>query len=95
MLGTTMWRWADKIDDILINKVTGDLTIADQYLARLIDTNGERLDAEARSAAFRDALEQGGTAQVDAFLAQAKARLGLDFLYMPRRTAGRRCLTPH
>lgn len=94
MLGTTMWRWADKIDDILINKVTGDLTIADQYLARLIDTNGERLDAEARSAAFRDALEQGGTAQVDAFLAQAKARLGLDFLYMATADGGQALFDP-
>ena len=32
MLGSTMLRWSGKIDDILIAKVHGDLTIADQYL---------------------------------------------------------------
>jgi signal transduction histidine kinase len=86
MLGGTMWRWSGKIDDLLINKVTGDLTIADQYLARLIDISGERVDAVARSAALRTALDNGQSAD---FLAAERQRLGLDFLYVTADPATR------
>ncbi|UWQ75389.1 ATP-binding protein [Leisingera sp. M658] len=79
LLGFTTWRWSDKIDGLLISKVTGDLTIADQYLARLTATSGEQLDAVAQSVRLRSALTAGSTAD---FLAQEKARLGLDFLYL-------------
>lgn len=79
LLGITTWRWSDKIDGLLISKVTGDLTIADQYLARLIATSGEQLDAVAQSLRFRNALTAGSTAD---FLVQEQARLGLDFLYL-------------
>ncbi|WP_264214563.1 sensor histidine kinase [Leisingera thetidis] len=79
LLGIATWRWSDKIDGLLISKVTGDLTIADQYLARLIATSGEQLDAVAQSVRFREALAAGGTA---GFLAREQDRLGLDFLYL-------------
>ncbi|SDX34898.1 sensor histidine kinase [Celeribacter indicus] len=79
MLGGTMWRWSGKLDDLLVNKVTGDLTIADQYLGRLVEMSGERLDAVAGSVPFRDALDRG---EAGAFLAATQARLGLDFLYL-------------
>lgn len=77
LLGGTMWRWSNKVDDILVNKVTGDLTIADQYLARLVELSGEQIDAVARSVAMQDALGTGVTA---AFLERERDRLGLDFL---------------
>ncbi|WP_138466469.1 cache domain-containing protein [Poseidonocella sp. HB161398] len=77
LLGATIWRWSDKIDDLLVNKVTGDLTIADQYLARLVEMSGERIDASARSAEMRDALAGEDAA---AFLERERQRLGLDFL---------------
>lgn len=80
MLGSTMWRWSGKIDQILITKVNGDLTIADQYLARLLETSGERLDAVAQSVALRDAL--GRPAALTALLARKRAELDLDFLYL-------------
>ncbi|WP_337957655.1 sensor histidine kinase [Thioclava marina] len=83
LLGGTVWRWSGKVDAILLNKVTGDLTIADQYLGRLIETSGERVDAVARSVAMQTALD-GGT--IDAFLEQERARLGLDFLHVTRDT---------
>ncbi|TNF10977.1 MAG: HAMP domain-containing protein [Rhodobacteraceae bacterium] len=83
LLGGTVWRWSGKVDAILLNKVTGDLTIADQYLGRLIETSGERVDAVARSVAIQTALD-GGT--IDAFLEQERARLGLDFLHVTRDT---------
>lgn len=85
MLGATIWRWSQKLDTILINKVNGDLTIADQYLGRLIETSGERVDAVARSAALEEALRAGAP---DTYLAREKARLGLDFLYIARSGAG-------
>jgi signal transduction histidine kinase len=84
LLGGTMWRWSGKVDAILVNKVTGDLTIADQYLARLIETSGERLDAVARSVDLREALEAG---REDTFLARERKRLEVDFLYVARRAA--------
>jgi two-component system NtrC family sensor kinase len=87
LLGGTMWRWSDKVDGLLVSKVTGDLTIADQYLARLVDTSGEQLDAVAQSVRFRTALASG---QAQEFLEQERLRLGLDFLYLagPEGRAG-------
>ena len=79
LLGIATWRWSDKIDGLLISKVTGDLTIADQYLARLIATSGEQLDAVAQSLRFRTALTAGSAAD---FLTREQDRLGLDFLYL-------------
>lgn len=79
LLGGTVWRWSGKVDAILVNKVTGDLTIADQYLARLIENSGERVDAVARSVALQNALEDGA---IDAFLEKERDRLGLDFLHV-------------
>ncbi len=81
LLGGTIWRWSGKIDDILINKVTGDLTIADQYLARLIEMSGERIDAVARSVDLNAALEAGRGA---AYFEEERERLGLDFLRIAR-----------
>ena len=81
LLGGTIWRWTAKVDGVLINKITGDLTIADQYLVRLIEGSGERLDALAGSAALREVMETDG---LEAFLAQEKARLHLDFLYIEK-----------
>ncbi|OWY00050.1 two-component sensor histidine kinase [Thioclava sp. F1Mire-8] len=83
LLGGTIWRWSGKVDAILLNKVTGDLTIADQYLGRLVETSGEHIDAVARSVALQTALENGTT---DAFLEEERARLGLDFLHITRDT---------
>ncbi len=79
LLGFATWRWSNQIDGLLISKVNGDLTIADQYLARLTATSGELLDAVAQSVRFRSALTAGSTAD---FLAQERTRLGLDFLYL-------------
>ncbi|MEW2914139.1 cache domain-containing protein [Leisingera sp. JC11] len=79
LLGIATWRWSEKTDGLLISKVNGDLTIADQYLARLTATSGELLDAVAQSVRFRSALAAGRSAD---FLAQEQARLGLDFLYL-------------
>ncbi|OOY07181.1 cache domain-containing protein [Thioclava sp. F36-7] len=83
LLGGTIWRWSGKVDAILLNKVTGDLTIADQYLGRLVETSGEHIDAVAGSVALQTALDNG---TIDAFLEQERGRLGLDFLHITRDT---------
>ncbi len=36
LLGVAIFRWNDKFNATLISKVNGDLTIAHQYLARII-----------------------------------------------------------
>ncbi|PIL20892.1 hypothetical protein P775_06930 [Puniceibacterium antarcticum] len=84
MLGSTMMRWSGKIDGILITKVNGDLTIADQYLARLLENSGERLDALAKSVALRDAL----AAAPESFIEERRQSLKLDFLYLTDGTEG-------
>jgi len=80
LLGGTTLRWTGRIDDLLITKVNGDLTIADQYLKRLLENSGERLDAIAKSVALRAVMErpQARTALLEA----ERERLGLDFLYL-------------
>ncbi|GAW35802.1 C4-dicarboxylate transport sensor protein DctB [Roseovarius sp. A-2] len=87
LLGGTTLRWTSRIDDLLITKVNGDLTIAEQYLKRLLENSGERLDAIANSVALREAME---TPQARAALLDAeRERLGLDFLYLTDDTAVR------
>lgn len=80
LLGATMQRWSGKVDDLLIVKVNGDLTIADQYLARLLELSGERLDALAQSVAMERALQRPD--DLAALIAVQKQTLGLDFLYV-------------
>ncbi|WP_288998644.1 cache domain-containing protein [uncultured Gemmobacter sp.] len=80
LLGATMQRWSGKVDDLLIVKVNGDLTIADQYLARLLELSGERLDALAQSVAMERALQAPD--DLAALIAVQKQTLGLDFLYV-------------
>lgn len=75
-----MLRWAGKIDEILITKVNGDLTIADQYLQRLLENSGERLAGFANSVALRDAMEDNSAR--NALLEEQREKLELDFLYI-------------
>lgn len=79
LLGGTMLRWSNKLDNLLIVKVNSDLTIAEQYLQHLLDNSVKQLDALAASEAFSDAR---GSDTADAWLEQQRQRLGLDFLYL-------------
>lgn len=76
LLGGTMLRWQAKFDDLLITKVNSDLTVARQYLARLLETAGERVDALSRSVAYAAAAEPA------ALLDEQRRQMGLDFLYL-------------
>lgn len=73
-------RWNAKFDAALISKVNGDLTIAHQYLARIVENAGDRLAALGASARFRDALDDGDDLGV--FLEESRRALGLDFLQL-------------
>lgn len=80
LLGVTIYRWNEKFDATLISKVNGDLTIAHQYLAHILDNTGEQVTALGGSALFRDAADD--TVALTALLDGARARLELDFLYV-------------
>lgn len=80
LLGVTIYRWNEKFDATLISKVNGDLTIAHQYLAHILDNTGEQVTALGGSVLFRDAADD--TVALKALLDGARARLELDFLYV-------------
>ncbi|OJF97997.1 histidine kinase [Rhizobium sp. 58] len=82
LLGITVTRWNAKFDAVLISKVNGDLTIAHQYLSRILENTGEHIQALAASAAFRDAVGAVQDKDLSAFLDQSRDRLGLDFLLL-------------
>lgn len=80
LLGVTIYRWNEKFDATLISKVNGDLTIAHQYLAHILDNTGEQVTALGGSVRFRDAADDA--IALKALLDGARARLELDFLYV-------------
>ncbi|MGQ3209891.1 MAG: sensor histidine kinase [Shinella sp.] len=80
LLGVTVYRWNEKFDATLISKVNGDLTIAHQYLAHILDNTGEHITALGASARFRDVAND--TAALKTLLEESRARLELDFLYV-------------
>lgn len=81
LLGMAVYRWNAKFDAALISKVNGDLTIAHQYFARLLENTGERITALGGSARFRDIVEAGGGG-LEALLEEHRRALDLDFLYL-------------
>ena len=47
LLGGMFTRWSNKFDELLIAKVNGELTIAHQYMARILESSEDRLNALA------------------------------------------------
>src|SRR5262245_47255392 len=82
LLGVTIVRWNSKFDAALISKVNGDLTIAHQYLARILEKTGVQLRAIGLSAEFRDLVQAGSGTTLPKFLDDSRTTLGLDFLYI-------------
>ncbi|THK34764.1 HAMP domain-containing protein [Ensifer sp. MPMI2T] len=81
LLGVTVYRWDTKFDAALISKVNGDLTIAHQYLARILENTGEHITALGGSARFRDVVGKGRPALTE-LLGDSRKQLDLDFLYI-------------
>lgn len=76
LLGITMLRWTAKFDDLLITKVNSDLTVARQYLTRILETTGERMAALGQSVAFAQSDDPA------LLLETQRAAMGLDFLQL-------------
>lgn len=74
--------WTRQFDRLLISKVQGDLTIARQYLDRLMERSDETLHALGDSVAFEAVAKSGDRGELSVFLAARRASLGLDFLYV-------------
>ncbi|MBV6637760.1 MAG: cache domain-containing protein [Mameliella sp.] len=75
-----MTRWTSDYDELLIANVESDLRIAEQYLARIMETTGDELTGVAESAEFGRVLAASGPA-LDSYLAEKREALELDFLY--------------
>ena len=83
LLTITMSHWANRFDGLLISKVASDLRIAEQYMQRIVTTQGNQISGLAASTAFRNA-DQAGETGLNAFLEQSRKRLGLDYLTLRR-----------
>ncbi|WJR76695.1 HAMP domain-containing sensor histidine kinase [Bradyrhizobium sp. NP1] len=84
LLAITIYRWNAKFDAALISKVNGDLTIAHQYLARILESTEQQLVSVGESARFRDLLAGGGSVNegLAALLTEKAQALRFDFLYL-------------
>lgn len=78
-LAFTMHRWTEKFDDLLISKVASDLRIAEQYMQRIVTTQGNQIEGLARSTGFQEASAQGES-QLLVLLEQSRIEIGLDYL---------------
>ncbi|HVJ34649.1 MAG TPA: cache domain-containing protein [Terriglobia bacterium] len=77
-----LFWWTTQFDHLLITKVTGDLTIARQYLNRIMERDDEHLLAIGQSATFDDILRSGSIDRLNAFLESQRIEQKLDFLYL-------------
>ncbi|QDW36121.1 HAMP domain-containing protein [Bradyrhizobium sp. KBS0727] len=84
LLGISIYRWAARFDATLVSKVDGDLIIAHQYLARILDNTEQQLVAFSESARFRDLLVAGDASSSDlvTLLKEKASGLKFDFLYV-------------
>lgn len=78
ILGLALRSWSARMDAVLVAKVAGELTIAHQHLAGLVERRGAAIAALGQSTAFQS---RAGSAALAGWLAGEAARLGLDFLY--------------
>ncbi|WP_339028280.1 cache domain-containing protein [Bradyrhizobium symbiodeficiens] len=82
LLGVAIFRWNAKFDAALISKVNGDLTIAHQYLARILEKTGVQIRALGLSARFHEVLRPDARGSLRELLDETRKEIGLDFLYL-------------
>lgn len=85
LLGIAAFKWNGRFDATLISKVNGDLTIAHQYLTRILERTGSQIESLGGSAAFRDTINAGDLAELASLLEERRQALALDFLYLVDR----------
>ncbi|MCP5074403.1 MAG: HAMP domain-containing protein [Rhodobacteraceae bacterium] len=81
LLGAMFLSWSSRFDDLLIAKVNGELTIAHQYMSRILETSGSEVQSLVDSAVFQKTLESQSETALLSFLDAERERLGFDFLY--------------
>lgn len=82
LLLSSVKNWIDRFDEVLIDRVGGELTIAHQHLAGLLASRGADVAAIGASAEFAE-LRASDDA-LTAYLEGKRQALGLDFLYFLR-----------
>ena len=79
LLFTSIRNWSHRFDEVLIAKVAGELTVAHQHLAGLMERRGADISALAQSALFQQLSSD--RASLSDFLEGQRQNMGLDFLY--------------
>ncbi|RJG41512.1 HAMP domain-containing protein [Mesorhizobium sp. DCY119] len=84
LLGVSINRWNDKFDAMTVSKVNDDLTIAHQYVARILDNIEGRLTAVGESARFQELVSKGeySTGDLSGLLKDVAQARKFDFLYV-------------
>ncbi|MBR0830100.1 cache domain-containing protein [Bradyrhizobium manausense] len=82
LLGVAIYRWNAKFDATLISKVNGDLTIAHQYLARILEKTGVQIRSLGLSARFHEVVAEDARGPLQELLEETRKEIGLDFLYL-------------
>ena len=84
LLGISIYRWNAKFDAVLASRARDDLTIARQYLTRILENAQEYLEASANSGRFLDLLKSPDKMHADlvAFLGETARARKFDFLYL-------------
>lgn len=82
LMGLAIYRWSEKFDNLLISKVNGDLTIARQYLTRILENSGEKIQAVGASASFANLKIKNAEDDLSLYLQKSRNKLGFDFLYL-------------
>lgn len=83
-LGVAMYRWNARFDAMLLSKANGDLTIADQYMAQILEDMEASLQSLGASARFRDAMgtDPRSAHDLPALLGREARQKHYDFLYV-------------
>ncbi len=80
-LAITAYNWSSRFDNLLIAKVNGELTIAHQYLSRILESSSLQVQAVGESALFAETAAAQNSYAMLAVLDDKRAALKLDFLY--------------
>lgn len=82
LLGIAGLRWSEKFDKLLISKVNGDLTIAHQYLTRILENSRDKVQALGASAEFARLAASTSNTDLTSYLEASRRELGFDFLQL-------------
>ncbi|WP_412561974.1 cache domain-containing protein [Thalassobius sp. MITS945101] len=78
----TAVNWSARFDNLLIAKVNGELTIAQQYLSRIVESRQLQVESFSDSRQFAHVVDRGGAEELQLLLDAKRDELDLDFLYV-------------